>query len=463
LAGIAGIDGKGKRKQVRRMLSRISHRGNAGSRTLESRGATLGALWPEVEIRPTPTALRRQAVWDGEQPPLPDPETLSRAWEPFALAAATPDGLFLARDPLGVRPLYYGRTDGGALCFASEVKALLGVTPKVTEFPPGCWYDSHRGMQPFFSVETEGGLTQDKDEIAAGLRLRLERAVCNRIDGEVMGSWLSGGLDSSAMVALARPHLRELHTFAAGVAGAPDLACARQVAQAHGTKHHEVLVTLDDMLAALPDVIYHLESFDALLVRSSITNYLVAGRASDYVGSVFSGEGGDELFAGYAYLKGLPDEKIHNELVEITGRLHNTALQRVDRSASAHGLVAHVPFLDPEVVGYALRIPAELKLRREGQATEKWILRRALAGLLPDGVLWRPKAKFWQGAGVRERLAAHAQETISDAEFRRERRLANGWTLNTKEELMYYRSFRERFGVLTDLSWVGRTKGAPVQ
>jgi asparagine synthase (glutamine-hydrolysing) len=235
------------------------------------------------------------------------------------------------------------------------------------------------------------------------------------------------------------------------------------VADFLSTEHHEVIITLDKLVGALPEVIYHLESFDALLVRSSVTNYLVAKRAVDYVGSAFSGEGADELFGGYAYLKQLQPDQLHDELLDITQRLHNTALQRVDRSAGAHGLVIYVPFLDSDVVEYAMRIPAHLKLWRNDQVVEKWVLRQALADTLPDEVLWRRKAKFWQGAGVGDLLVRYAEEQIADNEFQRERTLLNGWVLNTKEELMYYRIFREHFGELDDLSWMGRTKGAPVK
>jgi len=278
--------------------------------------------------------------------------------------------------------------------------------------------------------------------------------------GGIVGSWLSGGLDSSTMAALARPFVSNLHTFAAGFPDAPDVEHAREVADFIKSDHHEVVVSFKDLLDTLPDVIYHLESFDALLVRSSITNYLVAKRASEYVDAVFSGEGGDELFAGYEYLRNVNLNDLADELIDITARLHNTALQRVDRSASAHGTVAHVGFLDPDVVDYALRIPVKFKLRDD---VEKWILRRAMDGELPKRVLNRKKSKFWEGAGVGELIFEYADDKISDKEFTQERTLPNEWMINTKEELMYYRIFKEHFGELEDLSWMGRTKGAPKQ
>jgi asparagine synthase (glutamine-hydrolysing) len=459
MAGIAGIDRAGKRDLVARMLERMAYRGQGGSKLSEGNNATLGAVWPGVQATPTSSVLREQAVWDARHPPMPGP--LSREREPFALAVAKPHGLFLARSPLGVRPLYYGQTDDGAICFASEVKALSEATRDIHEFPPGFWYSSQAGLQAFYKLGPQLALDLEAEVIASGLHFGLEQAVRRRVDGDVMGCWLSGGLDSSVMAALARPHVRKLYTFAGGMSGAPDLDFARQVADFLGTEHHEIVVTPSELLAALPEVVYHLESFDALLVRSAIVNYLVSQHAANYVGVVLSGEGGDELFAGYHYLKELEPSQLAQELMDIVQRLHNTALQRVDRSASAHGLVARVPFLDLDVVEYAQSIPPQLKLWRDGELIEKWILRQAMVGALPEAVLWRSKAKFWKGAGIGDLLARYADGRIGDAEFNRERTLPNGWALNTKEELMYYRIFREHFGDVRDLSWMGRTKGAP--
>jgi asparagine synthase (glutamine-hydrolysing) len=333
----------------------------------------------------------------------------------------------------------------------------MEVTREVHELPPGHRV-RHGQLEPYYRLALRPPRFQSPEKAAAELRGRLNASVARCAGQGDLGAWLSGGLDSSAMAALARPLVPRLFTFVAGMAGAPDLEFAREVAAFIGSDHREVVVTLKEMVAALPDVIWHLESFDALLVRSSVTNYLVSARAAEFVPAVLSGEGGDELFAGYHYLKSLPPAELPAELVDIAGRLHNTALQRVDRSASAHGMIAHVGFLDPAVVECALEIPAEFKLR---DGVEKWILRQALAGALPPRALERPKAKFWEGAGVGEGLARHAEAVVSDADFRSERELPNGWVINTKEELLYYRIFRERFGSLSSLDWMGRTKGAP--
>lgn len=444
MSGIAGIAAQGRKGQVEAMLEVLAHRGKGGD-VVEVHGTTLGEVWSRDR-----NSLAR----------MQDGVVTDRAGgERFAEARAMPGGkVVLLRDPVGVAPLYYGRTVDGTLCFASEVKALARVSSEVQELPPGHRYDG-LCLERYVSIEERPPLQDPADVIASRLRTLLIQAVSGRVNGKVMGSWLSGGLDSSVLAALATHCTQNLHTFAGGFAGAPDLAFARQVAEHIGSIHHEVIVSLDQALAVLPEVIRALESFDALLVRSSITNYLVGKAASEHVAEVLSGEGGDELFAGYEYLKALPPGALPGELIDITLRLHNTALQRVDRCSSAHGLLAHVCFLDPQVLDYALQIPAEWKIR---DRVEKWILREAAAGLLPDFILQRPKAKFWEGSGLGTAIASVADERIPDSEFVRARELPNGWQLNSKEELMYYRIFRQFFGPVEVLDWMGRTKGAPV-
>jgi asparagine synthase (glutamine-hydrolysing) len=440
----------------------------------------MGWVWPEVQA---PFAQGAEAVavaLDGEVHNWADladgagspaealqkaylsegPRFVARMDGPFALAIAGPRGLFLARDLVGKSPLYYG-ISRHAVCFASEVKALLGWADHISEFPPGHVHDPALGLASFASLEQPAMLDYPPEAIAPRLREHLTASVRKRMRQGEVGTWLSGGLDSATMTALARQQVPNLRTFSVGMQGAPDLQHARAVADYLETEHFERVVTVDEMLSVLPEVIYSLESFDALLVRSSIMNYLVGRLAAEHVPAVLSGEGGDELFAGYSYLKYLHPDDLPEELVDITKRLHNTALQRVDRCSAAHGLVARTGFLDRDVLDFAMRIPPGMKIRENGASVEKWILRVAMDGLLPEEILWRPKSKFWEGAGVGELLAAHADQAIPDTEFLRERRLPNGASLNTKEELFYFRIFREQFGDMFDVGLVGRTKGAP--
>ncbi len=443
MSGIAGVAARGRVAEVASMLEVLSHRGPKGMQVFECGEATLGSV----------SAVAKAPAWDEALGVVRDETGPGR----FACATSGGEGLVLSRDPLGAAPLYLGKLADGTLAFASEVKALLGRAEGIRELPPGSrWEGGAVRRASALAVQPERH--EPAEVLARELRQRLEGVVARAMERGPAGSWLSGGLDSSVMVALARPHVPRFHTFAGGLAHASDLPYAREVASFLKTEHHEVVLTLERLKQLLPDVVASLESFDALLVRSSVVNHLVAEAAAQHVDAVFSGEGGDELFGGYAYLKDLPLVQLPAELVDITGRLHNTALQRVDRSASRHGLAVHTCFLEPEVVELALRVPAAFKIH---DGIEKWILRKALEGRLPESVLWRPKAKFWEGAGVASLLAELADAEVSDDDFRLQRRLDNGWILDSKEELLNYRHFRERFGELADLDWMGRTKGRP--
>ncbi len=445
MSGIAGIADTNKQTDVKRILNTIAHRGGT-TQIIEAGATTLGVTSSKYQSGAI-KQLRRDHVAQDES-----------GFGHFATAQGQGDEFTLKRDAVGVTPLYYGWTKDGLLCFASEVKGLLEFTRHPHELPPGHSFDGQRVVA--YKRLTRRLESRDTPEnIAAELRCRLEKVMQKYADRGMLGSWLSGGLDSSVLAALAGQYFHPLHTFTAGLPGAPDVTYAQMVADHIQSQHHVRQVTIEEMLTVLPEVIYHLESFDAWLVRSSIMNYLVAQMAADYVPAVFSGEGGDELFAGYEYLKTLDPVDLPDELIDITGRLHNTALQRVDRCASAHGTVAHVAFLDPDILDFSFRIPIQYKLR---DGVEKWILREAVADVLPAPIVNRPKAKFWEGAGVEDILAQQAEQIISDADFAGERRLPNGWRLNTKEELLYYRIFREHFGEFEELNWMGRTKGSPV-
>ncbi len=446
MAAIAGICSSGQRDLVKGMLEKMSHRGGENIEIKDVNGVTIGTNYSKIQSDSMSVNNTRTLVRDDAE-----------AGHQAQVRVENGD-VVLKRDPLGVAPLYYGFNTEDALCFASEVKALLGICNDIKQVKPGTEFNGEKAKK-YFSLNKKEPLDNNPETIARELKHRLSDSVKKRIGmGGKVGSWLSGGLDSSTMAALAKKYVDELHTFAAGTEGAPDIEFARIVADYIGSNHHEVILDFDSLLKLLPEVIYHLESFDALLVRSSIMNFAVAKKAGEYSDAVFSGEGGDELFAGYSYLKGLSQDELDDELVDIIGRLHNTALQRVDRSASAHGTVAHVGFLDPDVVDYAMQIPVEYKMYGD---TEKWILRRSMDGELPESVLERDKAKFWEGAGVVNKIAEYADMKVTDKDFERERQLKNGWVLNSKEELLYYRYFKEHFGELEDLSWMGRSKGAP--
>jgi asparagine synthase (glutamine-hydrolysing) len=481
MAGIVGIIGTCDTEWVQSGLKTIAHRGGAGEAVCEADGSAMGQVWPAAQEALATGADGHSVALDGEvhnwtelsvgstcaleaietAHKVRGPEFVLDLDGPFALAVAAHDGALLARDRVGKSPLYLQKLGDGCVRFASEAKALIGGDGEITEFPPGHYYTVDGGLVRFARIQTRPPVERPEDEVADELRGRLVASVTKRLSTGDVGAWLSGGIDSASLTALARRQSPDLKTFAAGVEGAPDLEYARIVSEFVGTEHHESICGLKEMLEVLPAVIYYLESFDALLVRSSITNFLVGRLAAEHVPAVLSGEGGDELFAGYSYLKELEPSELPGELVDITRRLHNTALQRVDRCSASHGLVARTAFLDGDVLDYALQIPTAMKIRDNGSIVEKWILRRALDGLLPDEVLNRTKAKFWQGAGVGEQLHTYAEDIISDDEFASERTLSDGSTINTKEELYYYRIFRDTFGSQLAAGLVGRTKGAP--
>jgi asparagine synthase (glutamine-hydrolysing) len=322
----------------------------------------------------------------------------------FAIAIADGDELFLARDPIGIKPLYIRQSDD-SIIYASELKAFSSVSEAVIEFPPGTWFRSDLGMRSYYRVPWSHPEVRSIPYWRDALRRTLDRAVEKRLMSDVpVGTFLSGGLDSSIITALAQRHLGRVHTVAVGMKGSPDLAAAREVAHHLGTFHHERTFSAEDIARHLPRIIYHLESFDVDLVRSAIPCFFASRLAAEHVKVVLSGEGADELFAGYTYHKefGHPDQ-LHAELGDSVGALHNMNLQRVDRMTMAHSIEGRVPFLDLDVISLAGRIPAPYKISREPPA-EKLILRLAFEDMLPGSIVWRDKSQFDEGSGTADCL-----------------------------------------------------------
>ncbi len=401
------------------------------------------------------------------------PPGLARLWGMFAFVAASEAGGFVAgRDPIGITPLYWVR-DGDTVVFASELKAFDPDRRNAVEpFPPGHTWTPQDGLEPFRvlpdphtpaldALGTDAMSAEEPPaEVLAAIRDTLITAVERCMVADVpVGTLLSGGLDSSIVTAIAaRIATRQgwrLPTFSVGLADSADLSAARQLATELGTAHYERIYTEDELIDWVPEVIGVIESFDPQLVHSSVPNLLVAKLASRHVKAVLIGEGADELFAGYAHYGEIEDHReLHAALVETIEGLHAGGLQRVDRVAGANGLEPRTPFLDFDVVGLGLALPARWKLAHEERA-EKWLLRQAFEGWLPDELLWRRKEQFGEGTGARQVLREHYGAQLSAEEFAAQRHVVEP-PLRTPEEAAYYRIFQQHLTGMDPTGVVGR-------
>jgi len=409
--------------------------------------------------------LRRQLGGEHEFSSDSDSETILHVFEDhglatphlldgmFAFAISSDNRLILARDRIGIKPLYYAREsqDNAAetLYFASELKALTPLTEDVKEFPPGTLYDSESGFRTYYQVPDRTPLERNLADHIRRIRETIEAAVKKRLLSDVpLGAFLSGGLDSSIIAAVARRYMPELHTFSVGIEGARDLAAARRVAQHIGSIHHEYIYSADEVVEKLPEIIYYLESFDQDLVRSAIPTWFCARLAADKVKVILTGEGADELFAGYTYHRGITDhETLHNELRRSVTRLHNINLQRVDRMTMRHAIEARVPFLDTEVIEVAQTVAPELKLYAGGggRRVEKWILRKAFEDLLPPEIVWRDKEQFDEGSGMVDLLPAVLDRAAAGIHIEGYAARFAADRLRSNEECFYHRLLMEQF------------------
>ncbi|MDO8899342.1 MAG: asparagine synthase B [Bacteroidales bacterium] len=383
----------------------------------------------------------------------------------FALYDKRDNSYLIARDHIGIIPLYMGWDKFGNFYVSSELKALEGVCSKIEEFPPGHYLSSKDGVakkwyqRNWTSFENVKNNTTDIKE----LREALEAAVHRQLMSDVpYGVLLSGGLDSSIISAVATrfaPKRVEtddeqqawwprLHSFAIGLQGSPDLAAARKVADHLGTVHHEVNFTVQEGLDAIRDVIYHIETYDVTTVRASTPMYLLA-RVIKSMGikMVLSGEGADEIFGGYLYFHKAPNAAaFHEETVRKLSKLHLYDCLRANKSLASWGVEGRVPFLDKEFMDVAMRINPTDKMAGNGHM-EKWVLRKAFEDYLPESVVWRQKEQFSDGVGYNwiDSLKKLVSEIISDEEMASAKFRFPINTPQSKEEYYYRSIFSEHF------------------
>lgn len=384
----------------------------------------------------------------------------------FALYDIEKDVYLIARDHEGIIPLYMGWDKNGTFYVASEMKALEGYCETIKSFPPGQYFYSKDGeLKTWYKRDwMEYDAVKDNTSSIEELRNALENAVKRQLMTDVpYGVLLSGGLDSSIVSAVAKKFASQrvesgdklgawwpqLHSFAVGLKGAPDLLAAKKVADHIGTVHHEINFTVQEGLDAVRDVIYHIETYDVTTVRASTPMYLLA-RVIKSMGikMVLSGEGADEIFGGYLYFHKAPNaEELHKETVRKLSKLHMYDCLRANKSLSAWGVEGRVPFLDKEFMDVAMRLNPKDKLSGTVGRIEKWILRKAFEDYLPEEVAWRQKEQFSDGVGYSwiDTLKELTSQQVTDEQMSH---AAERFPINppmTKEEYYYRSIFEEHF------------------
>ncbi|MBE7691557.1 asparagine synthase B [Tenacibaculum finnmarkense] len=383
----------------------------------------------------------------------------------FALYDVEKDEYFVARDHMGIIPLYIGWDQNGTFYVASELKALEGTCSKIELFPPGHYMSSKDGkfVQWYKRDWEDYQAVKDNETSIAEVKEALEAAVHRQLMSDVpYGVLLSGGLDSSVISAIAKKYSQkriesddtsaawypQLHSFSVGLEGSPDLAAAQKVADHIGTVHHEIKFTIQEGLDAIKDVIYNIETYDITTIRSSTPMYLMARVIKSMgVKMVLSGEGADEIFGGYLYFHKAPNaEEFHEETVRKLDKLHMYDCLRANKSLMAWGIEGRVPFLDKEFMDVAMRINPQDKMIN-GQRMEKWVIRKAFEDMLPESVAWRQKEQFSDGVGYDwiDTLKEVVDKEVTDEQLANAKFRFPIQTPTNKEEFYYRSIFEEHF------------------
>ena len=383
----------------------------------------------------------------------------------FAIYDQERDEYFIARDHMGIIPLYMGWDGDGTFYVASELKALEGVCSKIELFPPGHYLHSADGkLVKWYDPDwKEYETVKDNPTSIEDLHDALADAVHRQLMSDVpYGVLLSGGLDSSITSALAKKFAAkriesgdtqaawwpQLHSFSVGLEGSPDLAAAQKVAEHIGTVHHEIKFTIQEGLDAIREVIYHLETYDITTIRASTPMFLMA-RAIKALGikMVLSGEGADELFGGYLYFHKAPNAKeFHEETVRKLDKLHQYDCLRANKSLAAWGIEGRVPFLDKEFIEVAMRLNPKDKMITSDRM-EKWVLRKAFESYLPESVAWRQKEQFSDGVGYSwiDTLKDLVEKEVTDEQMENAHFRFPAQPPQNKEEFYYRTIFESHF------------------
>ncbi|MFY7758579.1 MAG: asparagine synthase B [Flavobacterium stagni] len=377
----------------------------------------------------------------------------------FAFVVVDGDDYIAGRDPLGVKPLYYGMDERGRMYFASEMKPLADQCKTFSTFPPGHYYTPETGFVKYYKPQYEDYTACVEEADLALLRGKLTEATRKRLMSDVpIGVLLSGGLDSSLTSSIASRLLKEqgksLHSFSIGLdPHAPDAVAARKVAEFLGTEHHEIHFTIEQGIEILEKLVWHLETYDVTSIRASTPMYFLAKAITEKgIKVVLSGEGADEVFGGYLYFRNAPSTvDFTKETIERVQKLFTADLLRADKSTMAHGLEARVPFLDKAFLDYAMLIKGEEKLPKTYDGVEKYILRKAFdtpeQPYLPQEVLWRQKEQFSDGVGYNwiDTLIDYCSAQVTDTQMEQAVELFPYNTPATKEAYFYRTLFHKHF------------------
>ncbi len=376
----------------------------------------------------------------------------------FAFVVVDGDDFIAGRDPLGVKPLYYGMDERGRTYFASEMKPIADQCKTFSTFPPGHYYTQETGFVKYYKPEYEDYTTATNDLNLDQIRESLTEATRKRLMSDVpIGVLLSGGLDSSLTSSIASRLLKEkgkeLHSFSIGLdSNAPDAIAARKVATFLGTKHHEIHFTISQGIEILDKLIWHLETYDVTSVRASTPMYFLSKAITDLgIKVVLSGEGADEIFGGYLYFRNAPStEDFQKETIERVQKLFTADLLRADKSTMAHGLEARVPFLDKAFLDVAMTIKGLEKQPKTYDGKEKYILRKAFDTpdnpYLPDEVLWRQKEQFSDGVGYNwiDQLIEYCASKVTDSQLENAS-VEFPYNSPTTKEAYYYRTIFHKY------------------